>query len=70
MGLGKDNITDMLSLTLEAKIKDFNNWQTDMEIAYLKLDKTLARIIKQDRQRQRLVCHHKHRLHKRRACRL
>ncbi|MCI6765595.1 MAG: alkaline phosphatase family protein [Prevotella sp.] len=45
MGLGKDNITDMLSLTLEAKIKDFNNWQTDMEIAYLKLDKTLARII-------------------------
>lgn len=45
MGLGKDDITDMLSLTLEAKIKDFTNWQTDMEIAYLKLDKTLAEII-------------------------
>ena len=45
MGLGKDDITDMLSLTLEAKIKDFANWQTDMEIAYLKLDKTLAGII-------------------------
>lgn len=45
MSLGKDDITDMLSVTFEAKIKDLSNWQADMEIAYLKLDKTIARLI-------------------------
>lgn len=45
MGMGRDNITDLLSITLSAKVKDITNWQTDMEIAYIKLDKTLAQII-------------------------
>ena len=45
MAMGKDDITDMLSITLSAKVKDITNWQTDMEIAYIKLDKTIANII-------------------------
>lgn len=46
MSMGKDDITDMLSITLSAtKVKDYSNWQTDMEIAYIKLDKTIAQIV-------------------------
>lgn len=45
LAMGKDDITDMLSITLSAAVKDISNWQTDMEIVYLKLDKTLANII-------------------------
>ena len=45
MAMGKDNITDLLSITLTANVKDLSNWQTDMEIAYLKLDKTLATLM-------------------------
>ena len=43
--MGRDHITDLLSITLSAKVKDITNWQTDMEIAYIKLDKTLAQLI-------------------------
>ena len=44
--LGRDNITDMLSVTLSAKCTDVTHWQTEMEIVYLKLDRTLASLIK------------------------
>jgi hypothetical protein len=43
--LGRDNITDMLSVTLSAKCTDVTHWQTEMEIVYLKLDRTLASLI-------------------------
>lgn len=46
MAMGRDNITDMLSVTLSAKTTDVTNWQTAMEIVYVKLDKTLASLIK------------------------
>lgn len=47
MGMGKDNVTDMLSITLSAKGKNEDlSWQTEMEIVYLKLDKTIGSIIK------------------------
>lgn len=46
MALGHDDITDMLAITLSAKGKDEANWQSEMEILYLKLDKTIADIIK------------------------
>lgn len=46
MAMGHDNITDMLSVTLSAKTTDVTNWQTAMEIVYVKLDKTLASLIK------------------------
>ncbi len=44
--LGRDNITDMLSVTLSAKCTDVTHWQTEMEIVYLKLDRTLASLVK------------------------
>lgn len=46
MAMGRDNITDMLSVTLSAKTTDISNWQTAMEIVYVKLDKTIASLIK------------------------
>ncbi len=46
MSMGRDNITDMLSVTLSAKTNDIANWQTAMEIVYVKLDKTIASLIK------------------------
>lgn len=46
MAMGRDNITDMLSVTLSAKTTDITNWQTAMEIVYVKLDKTIASLIK------------------------
>ena len=46
MAMGRDNVTDMLSVTLSAKTTDISNWQTAMEIVYVKLDKTLASLIK------------------------
>ena len=44
--LGRDNITDMLSVTLSAKCTDVTHWQTELEIVYLKLDRTLASLVK------------------------
>ncbi len=46
LSMGRDDVTDMLSITMSAKVKDEANWQSDMEIEYMKLDKTLARLIK------------------------
>ena len=46
MAMGRDDITDMLSVVLSAKGKDEANWQTDMEILYLKLDKTIATLVR------------------------
>jgi len=46
MSLGQDDTTDMLSITLSAKGKGEANWQTEMEILYLKLDKTIGEIVK------------------------
>lgn len=46
MGMGRDNITDMLSVTLSAKGTDATVWQSEMEIIYVKLDRTLASLIK------------------------
>ena len=45
MSMGKDNATDMLSVTLSAKGSDISNWQTEMEIIYVRLDKTIASLI-------------------------
>lgn len=46
MALGHDNITDMLSVTFSAKGTDATLWQTEMEIIYVKLDRTLGSFIK------------------------
>ena len=46
MAMGRDNITDMLSVTLSAKGTDPTVWQSEMEIIYVKLDRTLASLIK------------------------
>ena len=46
MAMGRDNITDMLSVTFSAKGTDATVWQSEMEIIYVKLDKTLASLIK------------------------
>lgn len=46
MAMGRDNITDMLSVTFSAKGTDATLWQSEMEIIYVKLDKTLATFIK------------------------
>lgn len=46
MAMGRDNITDMLSVTFSAKGTDATLWQSEMEIIYVKLDKTLASLIK------------------------
>lgn len=46
MAMGRDNTTDMLSITLSAKGTEPAIWQSEMEIIYVKLDKTIASIIK------------------------
>lgn len=46
MGMGRDLTTDMLSVTLSAKGSDPNMWQTEMEQIYVKLDNTIASLIK------------------------
>lgn len=46
MAMGRDNITDMLSVTLSAKGTDATIWQSEMEIIYVKIDKTIASLIK------------------------
>lgn len=46
MGMGRDLTTDMLSVTLSAKGSDPNTWQTEMEQIYVKLDNTIASLIK------------------------
>ena len=46
MAMGRDNITDMLSVTLSAKGTDATVWQSEMEIIYVKLDRTIASLIK------------------------
>lgn len=46
MAMGRDNITDMLSVTLSAKGTDPTVWQSEMEIIYVKLDRTLDSLIK------------------------
>ncbi|WP_068856466.1 alkaline phosphatase family protein [Leyella lascolaii] len=46
MAMGRDDITDMLSVVLSAKGKDEANWQTEMEILYLKLDKIIATLVR------------------------
>lgn len=46
MAMGRDDITDMLSVVLSAKGKDEANWQSEMEILYLKLDKIIATLVR------------------------
>lgn len=46
MAMGRDAITDMLSVTLSAKGTGELSWQSEMEIIYVKLDRTLASLIK------------------------
>lgn len=46
MAMGQDNITDMLSVTLSAKGTDATIWQSEMEIIYVKIDKTIASLIR------------------------
>lgn len=46
MGMGRDLTTDMLSVTLSAKGSDPSMWQTEMEQIYVKLDNTIASLIK------------------------
>lgn len=45
--LGKDDVTDLLAITLSAQKADgkpLTNWQTEMESVYLQLDNTLQRL--------------------------
>ena len=46
MGMGRDHITDMLSVTLSAKGTEPTMWQSEMEVIYVKLDQTIASLIK------------------------
>lgn len=43
--MGKDNVTDLLCITLSAKGKSATNWQFDMESIYRKLDSVLGELI-------------------------
>ena len=43
--MGRDDIPDLLAVTLSAKDGNLSNWQTDMETVYRSLDQTLANII-------------------------
>jgi hypothetical protein len=43
--MGKDDVTDMMSISLSAKCKDATNWQTEVESTYLQLDNLLADFI-------------------------
>ena len=44
MGMGRDHITDMLSVTLSAKGTEPTMWQSEMEVIYVKLDRPLLRL--------------------------
>lgn len=46
MGMGRDDVPDLLSVTLSAKGTDASLWQSEMEIIYVKLDRTIASLIK------------------------
>jgi len=43
--MGKDDISDMISISLSAKGKDATNWQTEMESIYMQLDNMLSDLI-------------------------
>lgn len=43
--MGKDEITDLLSITLSAKGRNATNWQKDMESVYRKIDQVVAELI-------------------------
>lgn len=43
--MGKDEIPDLLSITLSASKEDVANWQVEMESVYMSLDATLGRLI-------------------------
>lgn len=44
-GMGRDEITDMLYVTLSAKGRNATNWQKDMEGVYLRIDQNIADLI-------------------------
>lgn len=46
LAMGRDNITDLLSVTLSAKGTDAAYWQSEMEVVYVKLDRTIASLVK------------------------
>jgi hypothetical protein len=43
--MGRDDITDMLSVTLSAKGRNATNWQLDMESVYRKLDQVISDLV-------------------------
>ncbi|MBO4315242.1 MAG: alkaline phosphatase family protein [Prevotella sp.] len=43
--MGKDEIPDLLSITLSASKENVSNWQVEMESVYMSLDATLGRLI-------------------------
>lgn len=43
--MGRDEVTDLLAITLSAKGRNATNWQTDMESVYRRLDKLIADLI-------------------------
>lgn len=43
--MGRDDVPDMLSITLSATKQDVTNWQVEMEDVYMSLDTTLGKII-------------------------
>jgi len=45
MAMGMDDTTDLLTVTLSAKGNDEANWQTEMEILYVKIDKAISKIV-------------------------
>lgn len=44
--MGRDEKTDMLSITFSAKCADATNWQADMETRYVNLDHIVSNLIK------------------------
>lgn len=44
-GMGKDEVTDLLSIMLSAKGRNATNWQKDMESVYRKIDQVVAELI-------------------------
>lgn len=43
--MGRDEIPDLLSITLSASKENVSNWQVEMESVYMSLDATLGRLI-------------------------
>lgn len=43
--MGRDDITDMISISLSARGKDVTNWQTEMESIYMQLDNMLSDLV-------------------------